>query len=520
MSQEQGPKERTIFVRQATGLVKSVSLIDAIGLNAAWMGLGVTIALLPLYTVYFPSMSGVNLVYGSIIGFALVLPSMYIYTMLQRRVPRTGGDYVWMSRQMGGLWGSAIGLTGACLNFIAFVAIIILSAVFAIGSVGVALGHPNFLGLALPGNVTGSDPLLQFIVGSVMFAVLIGINIFSPRYAVRISTVLAVIGVLGILVAIGVLLDAGKSGVASYVNSLGISGTTYDSVASSYTGPSFNLGNTMLLMPLFFLFIFPWFNMSTIVGSELRGNAARRWSVPISGFTVFIVWIAMLVTLYYVAGMPFINSAFGNFTLVINYSFNFWTLAMGVSTSAILSTFLGLSWIIWNILFLMVTIMAVARYILAMSFDRFLPSRFAYVSQRYNSPVIAHLLDLILAVILVGATAFYYGKLSALSATAIGPMIFFVFVGIASVLYAARRKSETNSVRLALTIAGILSAGAFAYVAYEFVTLPSIYGGNWLSYSFLIASFVAGLAIYSVHKYQLKQHGIDITLAFKEIPPE
>ena len=74
----------TVFVREATGLVKNVSLLDAVSMNAAWMGLGATIALLPLYTVSFPTMSGVNLLWGSVIGFLFVLPQMFTYTMIQR----------------------------------------------------------------------------------------------------------------------------------------------------------------------------------------------------------------------------------------------------------------------------------------------------------------------------------------------------------------------------------------------------------------------------------------------------
>jgi amino acid transporter len=517
MTSEQKP---TVFVRQATGLVKNVTLLDAFSLNAAWMGLGATVALLPLYTALFPTMSGVNLVYGSVIGFALVLPQMFLYTVIQRRIARTGGDYVWMSRQLGGLWGSSLGLTGACLNFIAFVAIIILSAVFAIGSVGLALGYTSFTGLALPGNIQGADPLMQFILGSVIFAVLIAINIFSPRFAIKTLTVLAMIGIVGIIVALAVLLHAGQSGVAGYVNSLGISGVSYNSLVSSYTGGSFNFANTLILMPFFFTFLFPWFNMSTIAGSELKGKSALRWSVPISGVTVFLIWTAVFATLYFVGGQAFINAAFGNATLVFSYGFNFWTLAMGVSGNVALSVFLGLVWIIWNIILLLVTIMAVARYILALSFDRFLPSRFSYVSPRYNSPAVAHIFDLVLAIILVGATAFFYGQLSALSTTAIGPMVFFAFVGIASVIYAVRRKTETNMVRLGLMVAGIASSIIFALVAYQFVVLPSIYGGNWLSYSFLLGSFIGGLVIYLIQKNRLGKRGLDISLAFKEIPPE
>jgi amino acid transporter len=514
------PGKPTVFVREATGLVKNVSLIDAISMNAAWMGLGANISLVALYTVFFPTMSGVNLVYGSVIGFLLVLPQMYIYTIIHRRMPRTGGDYVWMSRQIGGLFGSALGLTGACLNFIAFVAIITLSAVFSIGSVGLALGNPSYLGLALPGNLSGSDPMSQFVLGSVIFTVLVVINIVSPKYAIKLLTILVVIGVVGIIAAVAVLLGGGRAGVVNYVNSLGIKNLTYDSVASSYTGSSFDLGNTMLLMPFYFNFLFPWFNMSTIAGSELRAKNTLRWSVPISGFSVFIIWTVVFATLYSVAGFPFINAAFGNSTLVYDYGFNFWTLAMGVANNFVLSLALGAVWIIWNIIFLMVTIMAVARYILALSFDRFLPSKFAYVSPRFNSPVVAHLLDLILAVILIGATVFYYGPLSALSTTAIGPMVFFMFVAIASILYGIRTASEKSSVRITLVIAGAISAVVFAFVSYQFVTLPSIYGGNLLSYSFLLGSFVGGLLIYIASKQYLKKQGLDLSLIFKEIPPE
>jgi DMSO reductase anchor subunit len=120
----------------------------------------------------------------------------------------------------------------------------------------------------------------------------------------------------------------------------------------------------------------------------------------------------------------------------------------------------------------------------------------------------------------VGATAFYYGELSALSATAIGPMIFFMFVGIASILYGVRTKSEKGNVRAGLVIAGALSAIVFAFVSYEFAIYPSIYGGNTLSYAFLLISFIGGLIIYVGRKYHLKKQGIDLSLAFREIPPE
>jgi hypothetical protein len=99
-------------------------------------------------------------------------------------------------------------------------------------------------------------------------------------------------------------------------------------------------------------------------------------------------------------------------------------------------------------------------------------------------------------------------------------MLFFMFVAIASILYGVRRKSESNVVRVGLVISGVLSAAVFAFVSYEFIIFPSIYGGNTLSYAFLLCSFVGGLVIYIAHKQYLKKQGIDLSLAFKEIPPE
>jgi len=322
----------------------------------------------------------------------------------------------------------------------------------------------------------------------------------------------------GTVLAIFVLLGAGRGGVTSYVNSLGIPNVTYDSVAASYSGPTFDFGNTMFLMPFFFLFLFPWFNMTTIAGSELKGKSALRWSVPIAGFSVFILTLASFATMYYVGGFEFMNAALANPTLVFDYGFNFWTLAMGVANNVALAWVLGIIWIVWNLAVLTVTIMAFARYLLALAFDRFLPAKLAYVSPRFGSPVIAHLIDLIVAIALVGATAFYYGPLSTLAATGIAPMIFFVFVAISAILYGIRR--ETGSTRTLLVIAGILSALVFSYVSYEFFVLPNVYGGNVLSYSFIAVSFVAGLVIYQLSKRHLKEKGIDLSLVYKEIPPE
>ena len=98
---------------------------------------GAALGIIGFTTVLLSSMSGVNLVYGSILAWCLSIPEIVVYTMMTTRVSRTGGDYVWVSRVYGGLFGGPLSFMGYTLETMAYMALIALAAVFAIGSVGV-----------------------------------------------------------------------------------------------------------------------------------------------------------------------------------------------------------------------------------------------------------------------------------------------------------------------------------------------------------------------------------------------
>src|SRR5271157_181029 len=125
------------------------------------MSAGAALAVVGFTMVLLPTVSGVNLVYGSIIAFVLSIPQIVVYTMMTQRIPRTGGDYVWLSRTFGGWLGGSLAFMGPALETMAYLALITLSTIFAIGSVGVSLGYTSCgitscLGLALPGNIQGA----------------------------------------------------------------------------------------------------------------------------------------------------------------------------------------------------------------------------------------------------------------------------------------------------------------------------------------------------------------------------
>jgi len=506
-----------VFIRQATGLIKNVSLLDSIAINISYMSIGAALALIGFTMVLLPTVDGVNLVYGSAIAAILALPQMVVYTIMQRHVSRTGGDYVWMSRSLGGFAGSTLTFMGMTLETMPYLALIALSVVFAIGSVGVNLGYSGVTNL----SIGGAEPVLQFVIASLVFAFLVLLNIFKPRAGFRIISVFWAIGILAIVVSVASLLFAGREGVVNYVNGLNIANTTYTSVAASYTGTStFNFANTLLIMPFFALFSYPWFNAAPSVGSELRGGTTIRWTTPISLLVAFILLTVPFAAMYYVGGFAFTNAALSNPKLVYDNSFNFWTLAMGVSSSFVVKFVIGLGWILFTVAVLAFGIITISRYLLAQAFDRFLPERLAYVSPKYGSPVIAHVIDLVITIVLIGLASFLYGTLYSLYGVLVAAMIYFAFVGLAAIVYAWKQLSRGGNEKIVLAIAGLLQILVFSYLTYEFIAYGGVWGGNALAYGYVVASFVAGVVIFFVSRSRQKARGIDISYAFREIPPE
>ncbi|HYB85154.1 MAG TPA: amino acid permease, partial [archaeon] len=327
-----------------------------------------------------------------------------------------------------------------------------------------------------------------------------------------------ILGVAALVIAIFTLLATGRSGVDNYLSSLGNSTLTYQSVASSYSGPTFDFGATIVFVPFFALFVYPWVNAAPAVASEIKGKSTLKWNVPVSALIAMILMTSAFGAMYYAGGFAFTNAALASTTLVVNYSFNFWTLAMGATSNVLLAWIIGIGWVLWVINIIAYLVVVEGRYLLAQAFDRFLPARVAYVSPRYGSPVVAHIVDFIFAAVLVAGASFLYGTFVSLYGTIVGPMIYFMFVGISAIIYAM--KNEKGRTKATLIVCGALSALVFLWLTLEFLINYAIWGGNWFAYGYLVVTAVGGSIIYLASKTYNSRKGIDISLAFKQIPPE
>ncbi len=534
-----------IFVRESTGLVKNVSFFDSIAMNLSNMSVGAllgVIGIAGLAPMLFSGqdMSGVNLVLLSVISFILSFPQIVVYTIMSRRYPRSGGDYVYVSRVFGGPFGSVISFMGYTMETTAYLALIVLSTVFAIGSVGLFFTFdPNLLGLAVPSGLGPANSTNQFLLGATLFSILIAINILKPKAGYKLVSALTIFGFFAILLAMGVLLSAGSTGVQNYINSangaFSINGSQTYSIVSGSCGfaptpcsSSFSWGQTIFLLPLMAAFVYPWLNASPAVAAEIKGKTALKWNVPISAFLVFAFLTSSLGVMYLTAGQAFTNQAYTNPTLVFGLfpaatSFNFFTLAMGVSGNFVVAAIIGLGWILINLSVLAYGVIVISRYLLAQSFDRFLPAKISNVSSRFGSPITAHLVDLVITLALVGFAAFAYssggiGGADALFGAILASMVYFIFVGLSAAVHGLRKEQGTT--KWILVLAGILNIFIFGFLSYQFLAYPNVWSLHPLTYYFIGGSVVAGALIYWGSRWYNKKRGIDISLAYKELPPE
>jgi hypothetical protein len=97
-------------------------------------------------------------------------------------------------------------------------------------------------------------------------------------------------------------------------------------------------------------------------------------------------------------------------------------------------------------------------------------------------------------------------------------MIYFIFVGVSAAVYATRK--EKGGSKAILVIAGLANVVVFGFLSYQFLAYPAVWSLNNLTYGFIGLSIVAAAVIYLASKAYNSKRGIDISLAYKELPPE
>jgi len=523
-------KPRQVFVREATGLVREFSWFDAFNISAA--------IILPSLWSYSSQVAfltsatpGADWVMSEHLGLLFMIPLAITYILMSRSMPRSGGDYVWVSR----LLHPAIGFMSGWLFWFAVltalaVNVFINSSVIIplfLASIGYGLGNSSLVGLA--SAVTA--PTTVYILGLVWIAVGAVIAGIGPKYFSRAMLVLFALIALSMVLSFAVFATSSHADFVNAVNGYGGSNMTYDGIinqakSGGWSYSPLSTSATLYSIPLSIL-LFTGMNYSAAASGEIK-NVRSSMGYAILGSLLF-AWLMNVIGTQLsvnVVGYEFAQASLSlgsNWPLVAPP----WipTFVSMLIRNPLLLILIQLGWLLTFLWWNGSGFVVVTRYVFAFSFDRVLPAKLADVNDRFHTPVNATALNFVLCAIMLAVATFT--PFVGLYENTVAMCAIVWFLGSVAAILLPYKNKELASIlpgskwRVpAITIAGIVSMITMAITFYFSVTNPLVGPSTPMAGAVLVTTIVTGLAVYGVSYLLNKRRGIDLALISSQIPPE
>jgi amino acid transporter len=548
-----GAPQDANFTRNATGLVREVSMWDALIMNTLGMNVAVgSVLLLQQAPAIFP---GGNMVLAVVIGTVIMaFTLLWVYSEFSAAMPRSGGDYVFVSRALhpflGWLlsWSQGIWLIFFWIGFNAWFALVsaVPAAFITIGSVtgqqgwitaaNDLLAKHTFLGIHMQWYV-----FLFGTVLNVLFAVLL---IFGGRVYWRVQKWLFLLAGLAILIMVVLLIARGTSLAASWDSFAAKNGTLkYHQVipaarAAGFTGANapFSFAATLLILPWVF-FVVGYAQGSAQIGGEVKRASRSQYVAMVGGVLINGLVLAIIVLLTtHAVGTSWLRSvdylaandpAKLGLPAGLPPGVNF--LAALLTHNVLLLALIGIGFVIWALMGTPLSELQASRYMLAWSLDRSGPQALGRVNDRTHTPVVAIVFctvtgELALLALINIPQASLLGALLAQIAA-------FILVSAAGVAFPYRLKDiwEAAGGRRLFGVPAVALAGAGGVISLGalmvlFITDKSISTTfavtAHLSVEFMLGVIAAGVLWYIGAVLYNKRRGVNLNLTYKEIPPE
>ena len=524
-----------LYARQSSGLVRDISPLSNAILNISFVSIPLAVFVATQAPYAFP---GASPFWVTVICVGVCFLPVMLYSLFMAVMPRSGGDYVFVSRTLHPWVGFAtnFNIVAWYVLVIAYFAYLLAPSALATAfvSIGVAAHSATFTEW---GATLAEDKGWQFGIGAAALLFTAAMMSTSMRRMLSIQRVIFFGSLLCVAISAILLLFNDRG---SFEDAVAKFGGNYDGMlaaakAGGYAGSShFNLGNTLLALPLAFA-SFGYAIVSSYAGSEVRspkatGNRAMMWALIVSGVVTAILML--------LAGRTFGNDFLGSATY-LNYmedpqyafgapsGFFFYVSMLTSSTPVIV--ILNLSVVLAYVVALPVTFLITTRSLFAWSFDRILPERVSEVNPRTRSPLIATAIVLVvsliyLALIVWGSSNF----LSLLYTAGLAELLTFIVVAIAGIVFPFRRKalygsSAINRKIFGLPLLTVVGLGSLAVYIFFFISLATqdALGANE-SAGIRAVVIIAAIAvlIYPISYLINRRRGVDLGLAFRQLPPE
>ena len=512
------------FVRNATGLVRELSPFDAFNLvfSAVLIPVGIT-QVLSFAPTFWP---GANVLLSFLFSLPLVLCFGLVYLYFTVAMPRSGGDYVWVSRVLGPGTG--------------FLANLALTFVF---TTWISFNFTTMMTLMVPslGYVAGfawnPDQMTQFLIATALTIVFAALMLLGTRRVARYMLITFAIVWLGMAIWLIGLALTGHDGFAANFNAH--SGMTLSAVTSAAAKAGYSPGTGIdwagTTFAIIYAFqVFTGFQWTGYFAGEIK-NVRRTATTSIIGALVVSAVLYVLATF-----LVYNTYGFSNFGSIVYLGFNTSNSTLGfapylpslvkfLSLPGFLQIFVAVCFVLSVLWWTPTGFLIATRNLFAWSFDRIAPSGVAEVNNRLHTPVVATIVVAVW-VELLNYLNIYQG-LSALLINVIAVMaVAFIAVAVAAIVMPYIRPNLFNSApamiraRIAgipwLTIVGVVMLLSWAFVLY--VTFATTAFGQVAPKSMIEAFAVPilGAIYYLVVRVVRARQGIQLKAAFQEIPPE
>jgi basic amino acid/polyamine antiporter, APA family len=531
-----------LFTRTATGLVRGVPPRSSLIINFIPGHPTQTMVAVLLFALAVGP--GGNPFLALLLVVPMSLAFAYGFGLLTQMIPRSGGDYMLVSRVIHPAIGyvSVFCMTTAGLLSNAFFGLAVVTAGITPLCVSVGL-IGDWPGLVSWGQHAGSSKGWLIFFGLVMFAFAGLMQLGGWRWILRLQNLFFWMVTASLAIVTVVTLFQSKSHFISKFNQF-VGGFTQK--PDEYAGtiatalkngvavhPSFSFSATIPIIAVFATTaIFSYW--STFVGGELRQASTIKTANNMAlGGVVPLILVAVCTAIFFKTfGSDFLRAANGGGLpeqVATPGTTFFYLSGISVGSTAYTLIIFVLYIVFWPLI-TYISSLQQTRAIFAMSFDGVLPKGVTRVN-RFGCPDLALLLALLLSAgTFIWAVTDQTGFFIVLAYALLVQLIAMALVGLSGVLApilrpelyraSASQKAFFGVPLVQIAGAGAILTGVFVWWAYLHYDQLGANANLGKLFAWTIGPAVLGAVFYAVMAAVKKSRGTDITLVYREIPPE
>jgi amino acid transporter len=540
-------KKPSLFLRTATGLVRPWS---------AWDGFIYNIfAVNPFIIFAFSIVNGLGIAPDCNMTLALFIVGVfsiflaYNEASLISTMPRSGGDYVFQSRTLGGHvgyilnWGLMMINQPAILGMAAWWGVTMVVAPFLV-IYGSAFNMPALVDAGV--WLSHGDGF--FILGIFMILWSTIINLAGMVWYRRAQKACFYVAIAALIIMMGMLAATTPGTFAERFNDF--VATTFGKGPGAYQAvldKAYELGfstagptiSESIIASIPFAIGWMAVGWSAFNAGEIKGAGSLRSQV----FQVVVAAIVSVVTsiilyqliihsvgeLWYKAAAWLYWNHPDVWSTIVGPIPPFFGFLTGIAYEHPLAIFIVfLAFQAWYWMWYPNIQLAVSRYILAISFDRVFAEKTGKVHPKLKAPHVAIIIIMLMGLIYAWLYAYTDFAIYTALVSLIG-IIGYAGSGLAGMLLPYIRKDlfETSPARKwkvgSIPLVAICGAMWVLYsivCAILFLTDPRLFVYDARAIAFFVLTYLSGAIVYFAYKAYRRKQGIDVSLVYKEIPVE